>query len=204
MRLPLQLLLAVLAGTTVFSLDITTRDGKTYKHVKVMGIYPDGLSIMHSTGVSKVPFDNLPDAIQKEYGYDPAKVAADRKAVEEANKAEAARAAAAQQQIALKARQEADERRRQEDEKLAAEQRKKDVAKMGSITLIIVGIVIALLLYFLPSIVGRHKINAFAIFVFNFFLGWTFLGWVLALVWACTKDAVIETLEQPAGTFKEP
>ena len=96
MRLPLQLLLAVLAGTTVFSLDITTRDGKTYKHVKVMGIYPDGLSIMHSTGVSKVPFDNLPDAIQKEYGYDPAKVAADRKAVEEANKAEAARAAAAQ------------------------------------------------------------------------------------------------------------
>jgi len=86
MRLPLQLLLAILVVSTVFSLDITTRDGKTYKRAKVTGVYPDGLSITHSTGVTKVPFENLPDAIQKEYNYDPAKVAASRKAADEAAK----------------------------------------------------------------------------------------------------------------------
>jgi len=99
-RLPLQLLLAVLAVGTAFSLDVTTRDGKTYKHAKVTGVYPDSLSITHSTGVIKVPFDNLPDTIQKEYNYDPAQVAASRKAADEAAKAAAAQAAAAQRERA--------------------------------------------------------------------------------------------------------
>jgi uncharacterized membrane protein YqaE (UPF0057 family) len=49
--------------------------------------------------------------------------------------------------------------------------------------------------YFLPNIVGHHKSNATAIFVLNLFLGWTFLGWVLALVWACTKDSAQPALE---------
>ncbi|PYL59399.1 MAG: hypothetical protein DMF31_06905 [Verrucomicrobia bacterium] len=53
---------------------------------------------------------------------------------------------------------------------------------------IVLVIAVALFLYFIPSMVGRHKTDAVAIFVFNLFLGWTFLGWVLALVWACTKD----------------
>jgi len=43
-------------------------------------------------------------------------------------------------------------------------------------------------LYFLPSIVGSRHHNASAIFILNLFLGWTFLGWVIALVWACTKS----------------
>lgn len=38
-------------------------------------------------------------------------------------------------------------------------------------------------LYFLPSIVGRDKRNASAIFVLNLLLGWTLIGWVVALVW---------------------
>jgi hypothetical protein len=45
-----------------------------------------------------------------------------------------------------------------------------------------------LVLYFLPSIVGRKKKNAQAIFVLNLLLGWTLLGWVIALIWANTKD----------------
>lgn len=42
--------------------------------------------------------------------------------------------------------------------------------------------------YFLPTIIAaaRHHHNAGAIFVLNLFLGWTFLGWVLALVWSAT------------------
>ncbi|MDD4923947.1 MAG: superinfection immunity protein [Dehalococcoidales bacterium] len=50
--------------------------------------------------------------------------------------------------------------------------------------------VISLAVYFLPTIVAvvRKKRNALAIFLLNFFLGWTFIGWVVALVWAATKD----------------
>ncbi len=44
--------------------------------------------------------------------------------------------------------------------------------------------------YFLPSIVAksRKKVNTGSIFVLNLFLGWTLLGWVVALVWAVAKD----------------
>jgi Superinfection immunity protein len=50
--------------------------------------------------------------------------------------------------------------------------------------------IIGLLIYFTPSISAalRGKKNAFAIFMLNFLLGWTFIGWVIAMVWACTKD----------------
>jgi len=51
-------------------------------------------------------------------------------------------------------------------------------------------IVIVIFIYFLPTIVGccKKKKNAGAIFVLNLFLGWTFIGWVIALVWATTED----------------
>jgi hypothetical protein len=43
-------------------------------------------------------------------------------------------------------------------------------------------------LYFVPTIVAsnRKHHNTMAIFVLNLFLGWTFIGWLAALVWACT------------------
>ena len=43
--------------------------------------------------------------------------------------------------------------------------------------------------YFLPAFVAnvrRHR-NATAILVLNLFLGWTFIGWVGALVWSFTN-----------------
>ncbi len=43
------------------------------------------------------------------------------------------------------------------------------------------------LLYFLPAIIGRDKADATGIFLLNLFLGWTFLGWVIALFWACSS-----------------
>jgi hypothetical protein len=43
-------------------------------------------------------------------------------------------------------------------------------------------------LYFLPTFVSVRKRNAGAIFALNLLLGWTLLGWVVALVWALTKD----------------
>jgi hypothetical protein len=42
--------------------------------------------------------------------------------------------------------------------------------------------------YFLPSIIGRNKRNANAICILNIFLGWTFVGWVVALIWAVMRD----------------
>jgi NAD-dependent SIR2 family protein deacetylase len=50
------------------------------------------------------------------------------------------------------------------------------------------GMMISLLIYFSPSIVGHRKKNSTAIFILNLLAGWTFIGWVGALVWACTKD----------------
>lgn len=49
-------------------------------------------------------------------------------------------------------------------------------------------LLVAGVIYFLPAYLGRKKRNAWAIFALNLLLGWTFLGWVVALVWALTKD----------------
>ncbi len=51
------------------------------------------------------------------------------------------------------------------------------------------GILILLIpLYFLPSIIAsrRKHQSSGGIFVLNLLLGWTFLGWVIALVWSCS------------------
>ena len=53
-------------------------------------------------------------------------------------------------------------------------------------TILFIGLSFAL--YLLPAIIGRNKRNAQAIFVLNLFLGWTVLGWIVALVWAVTVD----------------
>jgi hypothetical protein len=49
--------------------------------------------------------------------------------------------------------------------------------------------VFSLALYFLPSIIAiaGHRRNAAAIFLLNLLLGWTFVGWVVALVWSVKK-----------------
>lgn len=48
--------------------------------------------------------------------------------------------------------------------------------------------IVVFFLYFLPSLVGIRKKNAGAIFLLNFLLGWTLLGWVIALIWAHCND----------------
>jgi len=48
--------------------------------------------------------------------------------------------------------------------------------------------VVTFTIYFLPSFIGGRKRNGCAIFVLNLFLGWTIIGWVIALVWACCRD----------------
>ncbi|OQS41016.1 superinfection immunity protein [Chromobacterium haemolyticum] len=46
---------------------------------------------------------------------------------------------------------------------------------------------IGLFFYFIPAGVAhdrKHK-SVGGIFILNLFLGWTFIGWVIALAWAC-------------------
>lgn len=48
-----------------------------------------------------------------------------------------------------------------------------------------------LVMYFLPSVIAlaRSKRDLLAIFLLNFFLGWSVIGWIVALVWAAKNDA---------------
>jgi hypothetical protein len=61
-------------------------------------------------------------------------------------------------------------------------------------------LIILIFIYFIPSIIAsnRHHKNKDAIIILNLLLGWTFLGWVVALVWAYTDN--ISTVKQD----KEP
>lgn len=57
--------------------------------------------------------------------------------------------------------------------------------------IVVIGLVFlafVLFVYFVPAIIAwqrRHR-HRVAILVLNIFLGWTFIGWVIALVWAFT------------------
>lgn len=47
---------------------------------------------------------------------------------------------------------------------------------------------VSLLLYFLPAVLARNKSNFTAILLVNLFLGWTFIGWIVALIWAVSSE----------------
>lgn len=46
-------------------------------------------------------------------------------------------------------------------------------------------------LYFLPTIIasGRHLPERGGIAMLNLFLGWTGIGWIIALIWAITAPS---------------
>ena len=58
-----------------------------------------------------------------------------------------------------------------------------------------------MLLYFLPTIVAacRRNDNVLAVFLVNFFLGWTGIGWIVALVMSLRHSPVHYTY--PAGYY---
>lgn len=73
--------------------------------------------------------------------------------------------------------------------------------------------VVSLVAYFLPTIMAssRDHNNTAAIFILNLFLGWTFVGWVIALVWSFTDNVarpVNQTVYDETGELsnkrKEP
>jgi hypothetical protein len=51
-------------------------------------------------------------------------------------------------------------------------------------------IIITFALYLLPTIIAstRHKHQFLAICLINIFAGWTFVGWLVALIWAAMRE----------------
>ena len=56
----------------------------------------------------------------------------------------------------------------------------------GKVLLGLAFIIGLILLYFLPAIIAGRRRNPDEkqIMILNVFLGWTFVGWVIALIWA--------------------
>jgi len=80
---------------------------------------------------------------------------------------------------------------------------------MSEFVTIIFFLIIAVLgiaLYLLPTIiaVNRNHNNSIPIFIFNLLLGWSFLGWVLALVWSFTDNVHKETEENSPKRTNSP
>jgi len=55
---------------TTDRVNITTVSGATYTNCKITRTDPDGITVMHGTGITKIPFTDLSGEDQTSYGYD--------------------------------------------------------------------------------------------------------------------------------------
>ncbi len=63
------------------------------------------------------------------------------------------------------------------------------------------------LMYWLPTIIGivRKSPSVMGIAALNFFLGWTVIGWIMALVWSLAATSqVIVHVHNDAGRYTDP
>ena len=60
----------------------------------------------------------------------------------------------------------------------------------GDLYYFAIGLLFVLAIYFLPGIIAfrRKKKNAVAIIITTLFFGWSVVGWVACLIWACLVD----------------
>jgi len=60
---------------------------------------------------------------------------------------------------------------------------------------------LALVLYFVPSFIAAQRMERpGGVFVVNFLLGWTLIGWILALAWAVRGAHRMKPSAAPART----
>lgn len=59
----------------------------------------------------------------------------------------------------------------------------------GGVGGVILGTMIGLFLYLLPAFIAyqRSHLHRHAILILNIFAGWSFIGWVVALIWSATS-----------------
>jgi hypothetical protein len=75
---------AALSITIALADDIKTNTGQEYKDATISRAEPDGLVIMFSAGIVKIPFTELSPDLQKKYGYNPQAAAQFRAQVDRA------------------------------------------------------------------------------------------------------------------------
>jgi len=68
--------------------------------------------------------------------------------------------------------------------------------------LLMPAILILIGIYFIPTIFGSNKKQSTAMFVLNLFLGWTFLGWLLALIWALAGEKKLDSIKKHPYKYK--
>jgi hypothetical protein len=77
-------------------------------------------------------------------------------------------------------------------------------ADSGSAGTGIILLFLAIIIYFLPAAAAWNKQSFGAVLALNFFLGWTFVGWVIALAWALKdpelKRAPGQVIAQQVGS----
>lgn len=66
---------------------------------------------------------------------------------------------------------------------------------------VIILFVLGFFVYWIPSIIAmsKKKRSTGGIIALNFLLGWTGIAWIVALIWACTDDAEMSVIVQPAA-----
>ena len=72
--------------------------------------------------------------------------------------------------------------------------------------LVPVAVILSVAAYFLPFLIADHRKHKKlpVIFVVNLLLGWTLVGWVLAMVWAFNRaETTSSTAENQAGVYSE-
>ena len=64
-------------------------------------------------------------------------------------------------------------------------------------------LIVAIALYFLPTIVAvsRGHLSGLAIFLLDLFFGWTLIGWLAALIWSCTGNTAANLVRVEAGAM---
>ncbi len=83
---------------------LTTVRGKVYTEVRVLKVYPDGLTFRHGHGMAKIPFAELPPAIRERFHHEVER--AEQYAREQEKLQQEARAQLARQREETRARQE--------------------------------------------------------------------------------------------------
>jgi hypothetical protein len=61
-------------------------------------------------------------------------------------------------------------------------------------------LILTAILYFLPTILARHKADFMGIFLVNLLFGWTVIGWIIALVWACSVERYVHVRLVPVSS----
>ena len=182
MRLPaLALLVLILPGfsSATPGLEITTKDGEVYEDCEIMRVETDCLVIRHLVGIARIPREKLPGTLQDDTLMQSmlVKKSGTTQAMERARVQNVARLRTAQLPNESSTRTESTH--------------SKDSSDLLAGPIVFVPPA-AFFVYFLPTIVGRRRQSAGAIFALNLLLGWTILGWVAALVCARKRDKPAE------------